>query len=308
MVLYSSGDVIYPDKTATVFDEETQNRINCLPAGFKSKRVFGAKWVSVFPPNPILFNLPNLNAVILLSEIDTGRPIVFMEGTMCSNIRTAALSALAGRWLARKEPKIIGFIGAGEQAKAHFLSFQAMFPSLRECRVASRRCETEAVFVAQMRKHAPNVNFTPCKGRYEQAVTGTDIFVTAISGQEAIVQPEWVAKGSFYCHVGGLEDDFGVARKADKIVCDDWHSVKHRSQTISRMYRRGLLDDSRIYGDLYEIVTGGKKGRENDSEFIYYNGVGLSYVDVAIGYWAYKKCKASGNCKLFELQDRSMFE
>ena len=59
---YAAGDVIFPDKVSVVFDQATQDRINCLPAGFKNKKVYGMKWVSVFPDNPHSRDLPNLSA------------------------------------------------------------------------------------------------------------------------------------------------------------------------------------------------------------------------------------------------------
>ena len=82
LVSYANGDVIFPDKVSMVFDQATQDRINCLPAGFRSKKVYGMKWVSVFPDNPHSRDLPNLSAAILLSEMVSGFPIAFMEGTM----------------------------------------------------------------------------------------------------------------------------------------------------------------------------------------------------------------------------------
>lgn len=308
LVAYADGDVIYPDKVAMVFDQTTQDRINCLPAGFHSKKVYGMKWVSVFPNNPHSRNLPNLSAAILLSEIESGFPIVFMEGTMCSNMRTAAVSAVAAKYLAVDFPKSIGFIGCGEQAKSHFLSMKAVFPSIKVCRISSRTETSEQKFEEQIHRFAPDVEFIRCKNNYRRAVEDCDIIVTAISGQEKILQADWIKTGAFYCHVGGLEDDFGVAMKADKIVTDHWASVKHRTQTISQMYQRGLLSDEDIHADLYEIVTGKKPGRENNREFTYYNGVGLSYVDIALSYWMYQKAVEKGVGTKVVMQDRSMFD
>lgn len=308
LISYSKGDVIFPDKVSVVFDQATQDRINCLPAGFRSKKVYGMKWVSVFPDNPHSRDLPNLSAAILLSEMVSGFPIAFMEGTMCSNIRTAAVSSVAAKYLAVKEPETIGFIGCGEQAKSHFLGMKAVFPSLKTCRVSSRTEASEKKFEEQLRRFEPDVEFVRCKGNYRAAVEGCDIIVTAISGQEKILQADWIHPGAFYCHVGGLEDDFGVALKADKIVTDHWAAVKHRTQTISQMYQQGLLSDKDIHADLYEIVTGQKPGRENDQEFTYYNGVGLSYVDIALAYWMYQKSTEQGFGTRIVMQDKSMFD
>ena len=308
LIKYSAGDVYFPEKVSVVFDQETQDRINCLPAGFKSKNVYGMKWVSVFPENPTKRNVPNLSAVVLLSELTTGFPFAFMEATLCSNMRTAAMSTLAAKYLCNALPETIGFIGAGEQAKSHFLFMKTMFPSIKNCMVSSRTDASVDRFICQMKKHSPEVNFISCGNNYKKAVETADILITAISGQEKILQAEWIKDGAFYCHVGGLEDDFKVAQKASKIVCDDWSIVKHRTQTISQMYKLGLLSNSDIHANLYEIITKQKPGRENSKEIIYYNGVGLSYVDVALATWMYEKAK---NCKVgktVQLLDRSIFE
>lgn len=305
---YAAGNIIFPDKVATVFDQKSQNRINCLPAGLKKDKIYGMKWVSVFPENPHKRNLPNLTASILLSEMERGFPVAFMEGTMCSNMRTAASSAVAAKYLSVKEPQVIGFIGCGEQAKSHFLAIKSLFPSLKTCNVTSRTSSSEERFISQMKKFDDSIDFVACDGDYEKAVCNADIIVTAISGQEKILRAEWIKDGAFYCHVGGLEDDFSVAQKADKIVCDNWNAVKHRTQTVSLMYQQGLLMDDDIHADLYEVVTGIKCGRETDREFTYYNGVGLSYVDIALAYWMYCKAKEKGLGTEIVLQDKSMFD
>jgi len=305
---YAAGTVVFPEKVSVIFNEETQERINCLPAGFKNEKVYGMKWVSVFPDNPHKRDLPNLSAVTLLSELDSGFPIAFMEATFCSNMRTAAMSALAAKYLASKTPQTIGFIGAGEQAKSHFLAMKELFPMITCCKVSSRTNETEQKFVAQMSRFYPDVHFVPCYSNYEAAATDADIIVTAISGQEKLLRAEWIKNGALYCHVGGLEDDFAVAQMASKIVCDDWNVVKHRTQTISQMYKQGLLSDDDIHADLYQIISGKKAGRESEDEFIYYNGVGLSYVDVALANWMYKTARDKGIGQTINLLNKSVFD
>lgn len=305
---YAEGKVIFPEKVAVIFDEKSQNRINCLPAGFKDLSIYGMKWVSVFPVNPLLNHRPNLNAVLLLSELKTGLPIAFMEGTMCSNIRTAAMSALGAKYLAPENPQRIGFIGAGEQAKSHFLAMKTLFPSITECRVSANLDESILSFIDQMSKFCPDVTFINCGEDYEHAAVDAQIIVTAISGQSPILKAKWVNPGTFYCHVGGYEDEFDVALKANKIVCDNWEIVKHRTQTISRMYQKGLLTDSNIHADIHEIISGKKPGRTSADEITYYNGVGLSFVDVALANWAYELAVSKNIGTTLELQDDSMFD
>jgi ornithine cyclodeaminase/alanine dehydrogenase-like protein (mu-crystallin family) len=266
------------------------------------------KWVSVFPGNPSLYGLQNLSAVILLSELKYGFPKAFMEGTLCSNLRTGATAAVAAKYLAKKDSEVIGFIGAGEQAKCNFMMMASVFPSLKVCKVASRTTKSEQVFIEQLSKLYPKIRFVACESNYEKSARDSDIIVTAISGQEKILQGAWISDGALYCHIGGLEDDYSVAEKASKIVCDDWNVVKHRTQTISRMYKEGLLSDRDIYANLTDLVSGHKNGRENDNEFIYFNTVGMSFVDVFLANYMYKKVVEKGLGTDIKLQTKQMFD
>ena len=307
LIKYYENKIIFPDKTSVIFDEETQDRINCLPAAILDEKVYGMKWVSVFPQNP-KYGLQNVSAVILLSELMHGFPIAFMEGTLCSNLRTAAVSAVACKYLARNDASILAFIGSGEQAKTHFLSIMHVCKNIKKCMISSISNETNERFIQQMSKLYPNMEFINCHDDYEKACCEADIIVTAISGQEPILKSSWIKKGAFYCHVGGYEDEYDVALIANKIICDDWNVVKHRTQTISRMYKEGLLKDSDIYGNLYEIVNNLKKGRETNDEFIYFNAVGLSYVDINLAIDMYKKVLNNNLGNIVKLQDKSMFD
>lgn len=304
---YSRGEILFPDKVSQIFCQETQERINCLPATILTEKVCGMKWVAVFPPNPVKHHLPNLNATILLSEIKTGYPIAVMDGTLCSDLRTASISAIAAKYLARKDSEIIGFLGSGEQAKMHLLAMKHVLPSLKVCKVASRRKGSEEYFINQMSEMLPDLEFIACDSAYEKAALGSDVVITAISAQLPLLQSEWLEEGVFYCHVGGWEDDYSVPLSVDKIVTDDWRSVKHRTQTISRLYQMGKLKDEDIYGDLYEIVTGMKVGRSSEKEKIYFNGVGLSYVDIALAYNFFEKAK-NGTCISIEMLKNSVFD
>lgn len=308
LVDYSKGLILYPDKVSQIFDEESQSRINCLPATLLKDKVSGMKWVSVFPDNPKLRNLENLTAMILLSDITTGYPMTLMEGTLCSALRTAAVSATAAKYLAKKTTESIGIVGAGEQAKMHFVGMKTVYPQIKYCKVASRSPNSEMKFIQTLERKYPEVIFEQCFSDYEKACTNSDIIVSAISGQEPIIKMKWLDEGVFYCHVGGWEDEYDVALGMDKIVTDDWESVKHRTQTISRLYKLGLLKDSDIYADLYEIVINKKDGRINDREKVYFNSVGLSYIDVALALDFYNRVKNNSlgiqtdlrNCNIFD--------
>lgn len=287
---YNNGNVMLPDKISQVFDQTTQNRINCMPSTLFTHDVCGVKWVSVFPENPHKFCVPNVSGVIVLSELEKGYPFAIMDGTLITTLRTACMGAIGAKYLARKDSEIYGTIGTGEQAKMHFKFIKHLFPGIRLCNVASRNAESEINFIKEMQTIYPEVDFIACNSDYRKASTDADIVVTAVSCQEPLLKAEAIKPGTYYCHVGGWEDEYAVPLKADKIVCDDWNALKHRgSPTIARLYVQKKLKDEDIYGNIAELISGRKAGRENENEFTYFNAIGLSFVDVAVAYSFYKK-------------------
>lgn len=305
---FKEGRILFPDKIVQIFNDDTQERINCLPATLLDEKICGVKWVSVFPPNPVRFGVQNLSAIIVLSEIEKGFPVCVMDGTLCSNMRVAAMGATAAEVFARTDSTTIGFIGAGEQAKMHLLGMKSVRPGLKVCKVAAKLREEEENFIKDLSPLLPDMRFEACNTVLKDAVTDADIIVTATSAQAPLLKADWIKPGAFYSHIGGWEDEYAVVQKASKIVCDDWETVKHRTQTVSRCYKDGIITDHDIYGNLIDILSGERPGRENDEEFIYFNAVGLAYVDVSIAYAMYQRALETGVGTQSFLQENMIFQ
>ena len=282
------GEILLPDKISVVFDEKTQNRINCMPGAILSDKLYGVKWVAVFPENP-KEGFSNVTGTMILSELDHGHTLSVMDAGYLTAVRTAAMGATAAKYLARADVETVGFIGAGQQARRHLDLLRIARTNLKKCYVSSFPDGSVENFIEEEKTIHPDMDFVNCHDDYEAAIKDADIIVTAISGQEPILKADWIKKGAFYIHVAGWEDEYAVPFKATKIVCDDWECIKHRTQTISRMYKEGLLKDDDIYGNLDEIVCGEKKARENNAEFIYFCSVGLAYIDVSFAKYVYEK-------------------
>lgn len=308
MLAFEDHRILFPEKIVQIFDPVAQDRINCLPATLLDEKICGAKWVSVFPRNPKRHGVQNLSAIFVLSEIEKGFPVAVMDGTLASNMRVAAMGGIAAKHLARKDSQSIGFIGAGEQAKMHLLAMKAVRPSLKECRVSAKTVEEENQFIKELSPLLSDMTFTGTKTVARDAMVGADILVTATSAQAPLLKADWMKPGAFYSHIGGWEDEYNVALQCDKIVCDDWETVTHRTQTLSKMYAEGLLSHNDIYADLHELVSGHKIGRETDDERTYFNAVGLSYVDVAIALAMFKRAESSGIGQSLNLQETMVFE
>lgn len=308
MLAFKRGDIIFPDKIVQIFNKETQERINCLPATLLTEKICGVKWVSAFPPNPVKYGVQNITAVFILSEIEKGLPVAVMEGTLCSNLRVGAMGGIAAKYLAKEDCRVIGFIGSGEQAKMHLISMKTARPSIEECRVSAKTVDEEEQFISEMKSVFPAMKFVSAQTDHETAMDGADILVTATSAQAPLLKAAWMKPGAFYSHIGGWEDEYAVAKQCEKIVCDDWNTVKHRTQTLSRMYKDGELNDSDIYANLVDLVAGDKNGRENDLERTYFNAVGLAYVDVSIAFSIYQRAAEAGAGQSMTLQESMIFQ
>jgi ornithine cyclodeaminase/alanine dehydrogenase-like protein (mu-crystallin family) len=159
MLAFEDQRIMFPEKIVQIFNQTSQERINCLPATLLDEQVCGVKWVSVFPRNPERHGVQNLSAIMVLSEIERGFPIAVMDGTLASNMRVAAMGGIAAKHLARRGAETIGFIGAGEQAKMHLLSMKLVRPGLHECRVAAKTLVEEERFIAELSPLFPNMSF-----------------------------------------------------------------------------------------------------------------------------------------------------
>ena len=308
MLDFEKQKILFPEKIVQIFNPVSQERINCLPATLLEEKVCGVKWVSVFPNNHIQHDAQNLSAIFVLSEIERGFPIAVMEGTLASNMRVAAVGAIAAKHLARKDSHSIGFIGAGEQAKMHLLAMKVVRPTLKICRVSDMDPDAEQQFIHELAPLLPDMTFEATNTHMRFAMEEADILVTATSDQAPLLKAAWMKPGAFYSHVGGWEDEYAVAKQCDKIVCDDWKTVTHRTQTLSRMFAEGLISAANIHGDLHELVSGLKPGRESDNERTYFNAVGLAFLDVAIALAMYKCALDRGFGTKLNLQSSMIFE
>ena len=190
----------------------------------------------------------------------------------------------------------------------HLIAMKTAVPSLSLCKVAAKDPAEEDLFVKEMSAVLPDLKYEKAGSDLGRATSDADIIVTATSAQAPLLQAKWMKPGSFYSHVGGWEDEYAVAKACDKIVCDDWDTVKHRTQTLSRMYKDGELTDDDIHGNLVDLITGRKPGRENADERTYFNAVGLAYVDVAIAIAMYERAAEAGMGQELQVQHDMIFE
>jgi ornithine cyclodeaminase len=298
LACHTRGDVVLPSKTVVRWGEaeteKTTGRINAMP-GFLGGKVSkaGIKWIGSSPLNPQRHNLPRASGVLILNDPETKLPVAIMDSTVISAMRTGAAGGIGVKYLARKDGRVMGIIGAGVQARTQAMAAKVVFPRLEKILVYDILPQRAEAWCQEMGKQL-NIACQPARSA-EEAVGESSFFVTVTTAHEPIVKKEWIKPGHTFIHMAGYEDEVGVVKKADKIVVDSWNEIHHRGiQTLVLAYEQGIIKEKDIHAGIGEIILGRKKGRETDKEFIYYNTVGMGIEDIAFGAWVLEEAKQKG--------------
>ena len=233
---------------------------------------YGLKEVCVFPENPKRGLDTHVGAVILHSG-ETGEPLAFMNASAITAIRTAAVSAVATKLLARWDASVLAILGTGVQAKAHRESIPLVRP-VREIRMCGRNDNAE------------------------EAVRGADIIVTATSAREPVLRREWISPGA---HVNAVGSSIAAARELDgatvaaaSLFVDRRESTINESGDFLFAVREGLIDQSHIRGELGELLEGTAEGRKSNDEITLFKSLGLAIEDLAAAAFLYEKAQRDG--------------
>jgi len=284
------GKVQMPPKTYVMFPKGDFRTMPCYVPDFGFG---GVKIVNVHPENPEKYKLPTIMALIILIEPETGKPLAIMDGTWITNMRTGAAGGVAAKYLARRDSKIIGMVGAGTQARSQLLALNLVF-KIEEVKIYSKRFESCERFKKEMGSLGLNISI---KEKVEDAVRGCDILVTTTPVTQPIVENEWIEEGM---HINAIGADAPLKEELDprilkraKIVVDDIEQACHSGE-INVPISKGIISRAEIYAELGEIIAGKKVGRVTDSEITIFDSTGLAIQDIATASIVYKKAKEQG--------------
>jgi ornithine cyclodeaminase len=253
---------------------------------------FGLKAICVFPQNPAQGKDAHQGAVMLFSR-ETGELLSLMNASEITAIRTAAVSAVATRLLAREDAHELAIIGAGVQARTH-LAALACVRSLERVRVAARNVKHSQRLVEEIQR---DVSF-PIEAveTNEQAVRGADLIVTATSSLEPVLKREWISAGAHINAIGthspGSREIDGATMAAAKIFVDRRESALNESGDYLLAAKEGLVGPENIIGEIGELLTGKKSGRASAREITLFKSLGLAIEDVACAEYLYQEAKA----------------
>ena len=258
---FSSGRVIHPVRGIVPIPQH-RGFMGLMPAVYGD--VMGAKLVTLYPDN-ISRDIPTHQAVIALFRAGTGEPLAMMDGRLITELRTAAVSAVATKLLSSPTVKSLAILGSGVQARSHFRAL-SMVRKFDDIRVWSRNPQNAQALAQEIGAKAMAA---------EDAVRGADVVVTVTGSPEPVLRGSWLKPGALVNAVGAVgarnrELDDDAMRGA--VVVDSREAAMKESGDI-------LLANAPIYAELGELLAGSKPLPQ--AEITVFKSLGLAVEDLA---------------------------
>ncbi len=294
--LEGKGKVVVPPKQYLDLPEY-QGDFRAMPCYIEG--IAGLKWVSVYPNN-IQAHYPSVAAVIILSDPRTGLPLAVMDGTYITKLRTGAAGGVAVKYLARKDASTVGVIGTGAQARTQLLAIREVLEVISEVKAYDISSRASQKYAEEMQAQL-NTNVHSVQTVEEAAAS--DIILTTTPARQPILRKLHVRPGTHINAIGAdapgkQELDVEILRNA-KIVVDSMEQACHSGE-VNVPLGSGTLCVKDIYGTIGQIVSGIRKGREDDAEVTVFDSTGVAMLDLVCAKLIYDKA-SRGKHQSFDL-------
>lgn len=268
------------------------DRIIAMPAYVGGDEpMAGLKWIGSKHDNPMLRGLERASALIILNDPESHYPVAVMEGSLISGMRTASVTALASRHLARQNFSRVCCIGCGPIATMQLLTLLDEFPPVKSVKLYDLNSASAERLAAQLQQRFPAVTYSLAASA-EQAVRGSEVVITCTVVDHPYIPYEWLSPGTFISNVSIMDVHKEVFLKADKVVVDDWDQSNREKKIINQLVLEGSFSREQLHAELGEILLGRRPGRENDDEIILLNPMGMAIEDVACAQAIFKRALA----------------
>jgi ornithine cyclodeaminase len=272
---------------------EEQSLMGLMPAHRSSPEpAYGLKTVCIFPGNPAR-GLDAHQGGVMLFDGETGELRALIDASAVTSIRTAAVSAVATRALARPDSKVLAILGSGVQARVH-LEAMAKVLSFEQARIWSRTAEHAHAFAAEAEAPFP----VEAAGSAEAAVRDADVIVTVTSAREPIVERGWLAPGT---HINAVGSSIPTARELDSatiaaaaLFVDRRESTVNESGEYLRAVEEEGIGPDHIRAELGEVLVGSNDGRRSDEELTVFVSLGLAVEDLAAAEYLHRRARSEG--------------
>ena len=292
---HGNAETVVEPRVHLVPESSDKGHFNILRGYIKPMDVAGFKIVGDFVDN-YKQGLPSEMALLNLFSPDTGMPKAVVDATSITDMRTGAATAIGAKYLARKENKILGHIGARGTAYWNVRLLDHLF-DFDEIRVHSRRPESRDAFGERLSNDLGKKIIVT--DNWQDCLEGADIMVEAsrLPAPEPLFKTNWIKKSAFVVPYGTMSAvEFSLTDIMDKIVVDDWGQCKPGRPygSLRRHVDEGKLTEDNLHAEMGQIVAGHRPGRESDEETNLFWHRGLSITDVALGIKMLEKAANMG--------------
>jgi len=231
-------------------------------------------------------NLPQINGLVTMLDSDTGLPVAILDGNWITAVRTAGLSAVAARRMAREDSSVVAFVGCGVQARSHLAAFADLFP-LRQVRVLGRGQSN----IDQLCQLAESMSLEPIRcASGKEAISAADLIVTSITyspDMAPFLDAGCLMPGSFAAITDlaapWIKDSFS---SFDQVIIDD---LEQEAALPNK-----LAAPEHVSGDLSGLVLGKVYGRQNSGDRNAFIFRGHALGDLALSALALQRSHAAG--------------
>lgn len=287
------GEALFPQRSV-MWQPDKKGALGLMPSWLGERSALGAKVVSVFPGN-VETPYESHQGAVLLFETENGRLQAIVDAGAITAIRTAAVSGLATRLLARGDAGDLAILGSGTQAEMHLAAMQSV-RSIRRVRVWSRNPANARRFaVKAAARHG--VEVLPMDDPRE-ALDGADLVCTVTGATEPVLRGDWLAPGA---HVNAIGASVPPFRELDtaavvrgRLFVDSKAAALAEADDIRVPLREQAIDENHIVGELAELVPGRVAGRTRADEITLFKSVGLAVEDLAAARHVYERARERG--------------
>jgi ornithine cyclodeaminase/alanine dehydrogenase-like protein (mu-crystallin family) len=252
------------------------------------------KTFSFFPGNPDRFGCQTTSSMVLLFDAETGLPACLMEAGWVTALKTGASTAVTAAYLARPQAASVTIFGAGTLGRMHLRALRHRFP-LDHAYVVDILPQVAEAYARELGSELPfPVEAVPLNER-ERAVRDSDVVITVTTGDQPLVERDWLRPGAFVARLGSYQEvALDVITEADKVVVDDWHYVRPRIPELKALARQERFGAEDVHAEWPDIVAARRPGRESPDEVIVYIALGIWGEYAAILPEVYRKAQDLG--------------
>lgn len=280
---HAAGDFVQPLKPylRSPRTQHIADRIIAMPAWIGGEQpVAGLKWIGSKHDNPAKRGMERASAVIVLNDPETNYPMAIMEGGLLSAMRTAAVTGVATRHLARKGFQEAAIIGCGPIGERQAQMLLEQFAEVKALRLFDLREDAANALSARLRQRFGDLIVTVTDSA-EAAVRGCPVVITCTVTDRPYLAFDWLSRGTFLANVSIMDVERDVFLKVDKVVVDDWDQSNREKKIINLLVEAGEFSREQLHAELGEIIVGRRPGRETDDEIILLNPMGMAIDDIA---------------------------